>query len=277
MPAPEVRGTVAPSKKITGASTVAPTTAVQLSLYLVIAAAGRSGNWGAAKACAPIETETIGSRARRRGCFMIGYFAERGGDGPPALPERSAKRRPKANFLCGSPRGRRPLRFVAMPAPRIRCGVAGVGSLGQHHARIYASLAGAELAGIYDTSEARAGGDQRQARLPALRLARRARRLVRRRLGRRPDRQARRGRAPATGARLPPADREAALRVARGGRARAGRRPGRGVPGPGRATSSTSTRSWPSSRRRRTGPSTSPRRGSPPTRSAEPRSGSSST
>ena len=43
-----------------------------------------------------------------------------------------------------------------MPAPKIRCGVAGVGSLGQHHARIYASLPGAALAGIYDTSEARA-------------------------------------------------------------------------------------------------------------------------
>jgi predicted dehydrogenase len=43
-----------------------------------------------------------------------------------------------------------------MPAPRIRCGVAGVGSLGQHHARIYASLPGAELAGVYDTSGARA-------------------------------------------------------------------------------------------------------------------------
>jgi predicted dehydrogenase len=43
-----------------------------------------------------------------------------------------------------------------MPAPKIRCGVAGVGSLGQHHARIYASIPGAELAGIYDKSEARA-------------------------------------------------------------------------------------------------------------------------
>lgn len=41
-------------------------------------------------------------------------------------------------------------------SPRIRCGVAGVGSLGQHHARIYASLPGAELAGIYETSDARA-------------------------------------------------------------------------------------------------------------------------
>ncbi|HEY5228197.1 MAG TPA: Gfo/Idh/MocA family oxidoreductase [Opitutaceae bacterium] len=43
-----------------------------------------------------------------------------------------------------------------MPAPKIRCGVAGVGSLGQHHACIYAGLAGAELAGVYDTSKARA-------------------------------------------------------------------------------------------------------------------------
>lgn len=39
---------------------------------------------------------------------------------------------------------------------RIRCGVAGVGSLGQHHARIYAALPGAELAGIFETSDARA-------------------------------------------------------------------------------------------------------------------------
>ncbi len=43
-----------------------------------------------------------------------------------------------------------------MSAPKIRCGVVGVGSLGQHHARIYASLAGAELAGIFDKSAARA-------------------------------------------------------------------------------------------------------------------------
>lgn len=38
----------------------------------------------------------------------------------------------------------------------IRCGVAGVGSLGQHHARIYSSLPGATLAGIFETSDARA-------------------------------------------------------------------------------------------------------------------------
>lgn len=39
---------------------------------------------------------------------------------------------------------------------RVRCGVAGVGSLGQHHARIYASLPSAELTGIYETNDRRA-------------------------------------------------------------------------------------------------------------------------
>ena len=43
-----------------------------------------------------------------------------------------------------------------MAKPKIKCGVVGVGSLGQHHARIYASLPGAELAGIFETSDARA-------------------------------------------------------------------------------------------------------------------------
>ncbi len=43
-----------------------------------------------------------------------------------------------------------------MAKPKIRCGVAGVGSLGQHHVRIYAALPGAELAGIYETNDARA-------------------------------------------------------------------------------------------------------------------------
>ena len=43
-----------------------------------------------------------------------------------------------------------------MAKPKIKCGVAGVGSLGQHHARIYASLLGAELTGIFETSDARA-------------------------------------------------------------------------------------------------------------------------
>lgn len=39
---------------------------------------------------------------------------------------------------------------------RIRCGVAGVGSLGQHHARIYASLPNVEFVGIFETHDARA-------------------------------------------------------------------------------------------------------------------------
>lgn len=43
-----------------------------------------------------------------------------------------------------------------MAKPKIRCGVAGVGSLGQHHARIYSTLPGAELAGIYEENDARA-------------------------------------------------------------------------------------------------------------------------
>jgi predicted dehydrogenase len=43
-----------------------------------------------------------------------------------------------------------------MAKSKIKCGVAGVGSLGQHHARIYASLPNAELVGIYETSDARA-------------------------------------------------------------------------------------------------------------------------
>jgi predicted dehydrogenase len=39
---------------------------------------------------------------------------------------------------------------------KIRCGVAGTGSLGQHHARIYAALPGAALAGVHDTDPRRA-------------------------------------------------------------------------------------------------------------------------
>ncbi len=39
---------------------------------------------------------------------------------------------------------------------KIKCGVVGVGSLGQHHARIYSSLKGAELVGIFETNDERA-------------------------------------------------------------------------------------------------------------------------
>ena len=44
-----------------------------------------------------------------------------------------------------------------LPEPRIiRCGVAGVGSLGQHHARIYHALEEAELVGIFEMNDQRA-------------------------------------------------------------------------------------------------------------------------
>jgi predicted dehydrogenase len=43
-----------------------------------------------------------------------------------------------------------------MAQVKIKCGVAGVGSLGQHHARIYASLPGAEFVGIYERDAKRA-------------------------------------------------------------------------------------------------------------------------
>ncbi len=41
------------------------------------------------------------------------------------------------------------------PAP-LRAGVAGVGYLGQHHARLYAEIPGVTLAGVFDTNPARA-------------------------------------------------------------------------------------------------------------------------
>ncbi|HWA86957.1 MAG TPA: Gfo/Idh/MocA family oxidoreductase [Opitutus sp.] len=43
-----------------------------------------------------------------------------------------------------------------MASTKIRCGVAGVGSLGQHHARIYAGMTDVEFAGIFETDDARA-------------------------------------------------------------------------------------------------------------------------
>jgi predicted dehydrogenase len=46
-----------------------------------------------------------------------------------------------------------------MPKPptKLRCGVVGVGSLGQHHARIYSELPNCVLAGVYDVDRNRAG------------------------------------------------------------------------------------------------------------------------
>lgn len=43
-----------------------------------------------------------------------------------------------------------------MSKTKIKCGVVGVGSLGQHHARIYASLPTVEFAGIFEMNDARA-------------------------------------------------------------------------------------------------------------------------
>jgi predicted dehydrogenase len=43
-----------------------------------------------------------------------------------------------------------------MPVRSVRCGVVGVGSLGQHHARLYAELPDAELAGVFDIDRKRA-------------------------------------------------------------------------------------------------------------------------
>lgn len=43
-----------------------------------------------------------------------------------------------------------------MGSTKIRCGVAGVGSLGQHHARIYAGMPDVELVGIFEPDSARA-------------------------------------------------------------------------------------------------------------------------
>jgi predicted dehydrogenase len=46
--------------------------------------------------------------------------------------------------------------LFSSPKPKIKCGVAGVGSLGQHHARIYAALPNVEFMGIYEASDERA-------------------------------------------------------------------------------------------------------------------------
>lgn len=46
--------------------------------------------------------------------------------------------------------------FFSSSKPKIKCGVAGVGSLGQHHARIYAALPNVEFMGIYEANDERA-------------------------------------------------------------------------------------------------------------------------
>jgi predicted dehydrogenase len=49
----------------------------------------------------------------------------------------------------------------------LRAGVAGVGYLGQHHARLYAELPGVTLAGVYDTNPARAAEIAAKCHCPA--------------------------------------------------------------------------------------------------------------
>jgi predicted dehydrogenase len=48
------------------------------------------------------------------------------------------------------------MNLFSPPKPKIRCGVVGVGSLGQHHARIYAALPNVEFVGIFEADDARA-------------------------------------------------------------------------------------------------------------------------
>jgi predicted dehydrogenase len=46
--------------------------------------------------------------------------------------------------------------LFSSPRPKVKCGVAGVGSLGQHHARIYASLPNVEFMGVFEANDERA-------------------------------------------------------------------------------------------------------------------------
>ncbi|MCS6244015.1 MAG: Gfo/Idh/MocA family oxidoreductase [Opitutus sp.] len=46
--------------------------------------------------------------------------------------------------------------FFSSSKPKVKCGVIGVGSLGQHHARIYSTLPNVEFMGIYESSDERA-------------------------------------------------------------------------------------------------------------------------
>ena len=46
--------------------------------------------------------------------------------------------------------------FFSSSKPKVKCGVIGVGSLGQHHARIYAALPNVEFMGIFEANDERA-------------------------------------------------------------------------------------------------------------------------
>gem|GEM_PF-5539863 len=155
--------------------------------------------------------------------------------------------RPKTRFCRGnaiasllrhfSNGGREDRRYrrVLMASPKIRCGVAGVGSLGQHHARIYASLPGAELAGIYETSDARAA--EICAKLNCRRFATLAELARRLRCGQRgrAHRSACGGGVALARESDPPADRETDLRESCGGRTGPDRGAAEWLPRAGRA------------------------------------------
>lgn len=63
--------------------------------------------------------------------------------------------------------GNRPVE-VRAPARPVRCGVVGVGRMGQHHARVYAQLPETELIGVVDANAARTGQISEKFACPAM-------------------------------------------------------------------------------------------------------------
>ena len=111
-----------------------------------------------------------------------------------------------------------------MKAQGVRCGVVGVGSLGQHHARIYEALPQSQLVGIYDLDQRRAAeiaGKHNCRAFPSLEELGRACDAVSVVV---PTKAHEVDGAAAARERLPSPDREAAVHEPRGGRARARRR-----------------------------------------------------
>src|SRR5690606_16346027 len=96
-----------------------------------------------------------------------GGRAARAEAGVPAVLQFHAEREPgpgagagRAQAVPGDPavphvRGRERARDHPLMASGLRVGVAGVGSLGRHHARLLRDLPGAQLVGIHDTDAAR--------------------------------------------------------------------------------------------------------------------------
>src|SRR5206468_10491951 len=95
-----------------------------------------------------------GGRDPDPGGHARGGGAHAGGGGGP-----DAAARPRGRPRRGRCRGDRSLGYRSRSDGRrvtVRVGVVGVGALGQHHARVYADLPGARLAGVYDVDPARA-------------------------------------------------------------------------------------------------------------------------